>query len=210
MSARFISVEGVEGVGKTTCLDFVERYLLDAGVPVLRTREPGGSPNGERIRDLLLSNEIQDLPPIAELLLMFAARADHIANHILPALKAGTWVLTDRFTDSSFAYQGGGRGLDLAFIRSLESAVVGSLSVDRTFLLDLPPQQGRQRIGTRDLDRIEREGTDFFDRTRQVFLDRAASDPARFRVVDARASIEGVNVQLAAHLDELLEHMSAG
>ena len=135
---------------------------------------------------------------------MFAARADHIRNTIAPALAAGTWVVSDRFTDSSFAYQGGGRGMDTGMIAQLERWTVAEVNVDRTFLLDLPPETGLARIAGRETDRIEAEDAAFFERTRAAFLDRAAADPSRFIVVDAGQSAEAVNTELLRHLDALL------
>ena len=201
---RFITVEGVEGVGKSTCISTIVASLEAAGLAVCQTREPGGSPNAERIRDLLLSRDTQALPDIAELLLMFAARADHVRNTIEPALDSGTWVVSDRFTDSSFAYQGGGRGLDFAMIGQLESWVAADVPVDCTFLLDLPPETGRDRIGRRDLDRIEAEDLRFFHRTRAAFLARAEADPGRFVIVDASQTQAFVAEELERHLAHLV------
>lgn len=201
---RFITVEGVEGVGKSTCISTIVGRLERAGLAVCQTREPGGSPNAERIRDLLLSRDTRDLPDVAELLLMFAARADHIHNTIAPALAAGTWVVSDRFTDSSFAYQGGGRGLSVAMISQLESWVAAEMPVDCTFLLDLSPETAQTRIGSRDLDRIEAEDLGFFHRTRAAFLARAEADPERFVIVDAGQTQLLVAQALERHLDAIL------
>ena len=204
MTGRLITIEGVEGVGKSTCIATIVARIERAGLPVCQTREPGGSPNAERIRDLLLSRDTTRLPHLAELLLMFAARADHIRNTIAPALAAGIWVVSDRFTDSSFAYQGGGRGMDTGMIAQLERWTVAEVNVDRTFLLDLPPETGFARISGRETDRIEAEDVAFFERTRAAFLDREAADPSRFIVVDAGQTAEAGNTELLRHLDALL------
>ena len=204
MSGKVITVEGVEGVGKSTCIQTIVGCAERAGLEVVQTREPGGSPNAERIREHLLSRETSGLPDLAELLLMFAARCDHIENTIRPALDRGCWVVSDRFTDSSFAYQGGGRGIDAGVIETLESWVVAGLRVDRTFLLDLPPATGRERLGARELDRIEQEDAAFFNRTRDSFLSRARRDPRRFVVVDASQTPEAVNAELEHHMRDLL------
>jgi dTMP kinase len=186
MHPRFVSLEGGEGAGKTTVLEALRAELQSGGDEVVCTREPGGTPLAERIRGLLLDPAHE--PPAAEteLLLMFAARAQHVRETILPALERGAWVVSDRFTDSSYAYQGGGRGLDAAFIATLERAVVG-LQPGLTLLLDLGVVEGRERTRGRDLypDRIEREHDAFFERVRDAFLARAASQPERIRVLDA-------------------------
>ena len=191
MHPRFVSLEGGEGAGKTTVLEALRAELQAGGDEVVCTREPGGTPLAERIRELLLDPSHE--PPAAEteLLLMFAARAQHVRETILPALARGAWVLSDRFTDSSHAYQGGGRGLDASLIDTLERSVVG-IRPGLTLLLDLGVDEGRERTRGRDLvaggngpDRIEREQDAFFERVRNTFLERAKADPARMRVVDA-------------------------
>jgi dTMP kinase len=183
---RFVSLEGGEGAGKTTVLVALRGALQAAGNEVVSTREPGGTPLAERIRALLLDPAHEPPAAEAELLLMFAARAQHVRETILPALERGAWVVSDRFTDSSYAYQGGGRGLDAAFIATLERAVVG-LQPGLTLLLDLGVVEGRERTRGRDLypDRIEREHDAFFERVRDAFLARAAAQPERIRVLDA-------------------------
>lgn len=197
---RFVSLEGGEGAGKTTVLNALREALLQEGREVVSTREPGGTPLAEQIRELLLNVPVggpgHERPahekPAAEteLLLMFAARAQHVRETILPALERGAWVISDRFTDSSYAYQGGGRGLDIEFIAELERRVVG-LQPGLTLLLDLGVAQGRERTRGRDLafgngpDRIERERDDFFENVRRAFLARARAEPERVRVVDA-------------------------
>lgn len=183
---RFVSLEGGEGAGKTTVLGVLRRELAAAGGEVVVTREPGGTPLAETIRSLLLDPAHEPAAPETELLLMFAARAQHVRETIRPALDRGAWVLCDRFTDSSFAYQGGGRGLEPGLIETLERAVVG-LRPGLTILLDLDVAVGRERTRGRDLvpDRIERERDGFFERVRASYLARAAAEPGRFRVVDA-------------------------
>jgi dTMP kinase len=183
---RFVSLEGGEGAGKTTVLDALRDALAAGGDEVVCTREPGGTPLAEMIRGLLLDPAHEPAAAETELLLMFAARAQHVRETILPALERGAWVLCDRFTDSSFAYQGGGRGLDAGFIAELERQVVG-VRPGLTLLLDLPVAQGRARVRGRDgtPDRIEAEHDGFFERVRAAFLARAQAEPARFRVVDA-------------------------
>jgi dTMP kinase len=183
---RFVSLEGGEGAGKTTVLNALREALLRDGREVVSTREPGGTPLAERIRELLLNPEGERIAAETELLLMFASRAQHVRETVLPALERGAWVISDRFTDSSYAYQGGGRGLDLGFIAELERRVVG-IRPGLTLLLDLGVSQGRERTLGRDLypDRIERERDDFFERVRAGFLARARAEPARVRVIDA-------------------------
>jgi dTMP kinase len=198
---RFVSLEGGEGAGKTTVLEALRAELQSGGDEVVCTREPGGTPLAERIRGLLLDPSHE--PPAAEteLLLMFAARAQHVRETILPALERGAWVVSDRFTDSSYAYQGGGRGLDTAFIETLERAVVG-VQPGLTLLLDLGVVEGRERTRGRDLypDRIEREHDAFFERVRDTFLARAAAQPERIRVLDATRPAAEVAAEAVALL----------
>jgi dTMP kinase len=195
---RFVSLEGGEGAGKTTVMEALRVSLQRDGFEVVCTREPGGTPLAEQIRGLLLDTRHE--PPAAEteLLLMFAARAQHVREAILPALERGAWVISDRFTDSSYAYQGGGRGLDMAFIAELERRVVG-LQPGLTLLLDLGVGAGRERTRGRDQaaggngpDRIEREHDAFFERVRATFLARAAVEPRRIRVIDAARPADAV------------------
>ncbi len=208
---RFITLEGGEGAGKTTVLGALRDTLQQSGFEVISTREPGGTPLAEQIRELLLTPGHEKPAAETELLLMFAARAQHVRETILPALDRGAWVLCDRFTDSSYAYQGGGRGLDLGFIAELESRVVG-LKPGLTLLLDLGVAQGRERTRGRDLmfgqyvpDRIERERDEFFERVRGVFLSRARAEPSRIRVVDATQSAAEVAADAAAILRMFIE-----
>ena len=204
MTGQLITLEGGEGVGKTTNLAFIERYFDDRGIPLLRTREPGGTPLGENIRELLLQGDAMDLK--AELLLVFAARAQHVAAVIRPALSVGTWVLSDRFTDASYAYQGGGRGLSLEMIETLERWVQDMLQPDLTLLLDLPVETGMARAKDRGRpDRFESEQLDFFERVRVAYVGRAKAYPQRFRRIDASQALETVQAEIKSHLDAFLE-----
>ena len=203
---RFVTLEGGEGAGKTTVLDALADALRADGCEVVLTREPGGTPLAELIRGLLLSRDHEPPAPVTELLLMFAARAQHVAHTIRPALERGAWVLSDRFTDSSFAYQGGGRGLSKDFIARLEHDAVG-IAPGLTLLLDLPVGQGRERARGRDAapggngpDRIESEHDAFFERVRAAFRARADADPQRFRVIDASAPAQSVAEAAVAQL----------
>lgn len=182
---RFITVEGIEGAGKSTNLGFVANELRRAGHVVIETREPGGTGLGERIREILLGSDFR-VTPLAELLLMFAARAAHVDEVIRPALDSGKWVVCDRFTDASHAYQGGGRGLSADTIRSLARIVQGELHPDLTLLLDVPLaiSAGRQ-AGRVKQDRFEQESGEFFRRVRQAYLELAAREPGRIRLIDA-------------------------
>jgi dTMP kinase len=206
---RFVSIEGGEGAGKTTVISALRASLQGDGREVLSTREPGGTPLAERIRKLLLNADEAGATsePVAaetELLLMFAARAQHLRETIVPALERGAWVISDRFTDSSYAYQGGGRGLDPSFIAELEQRVV-TVQPSLTLLLDIGVDAGRERTRGRDLafggpDRIERERDDFFERVRATFQARAAAEPRRIRVVDATRPADEVAADAVAHL----------
>lgn len=201
---RFITVEGIEGVGKSTNLGFVANELRRAGHAVVETREPGGTSLGERIRDLLLGPETR-ITPLTELLLMFAARATHLDEVIRPALSSGKWVVCDRFTDASYAYQGGGRGLPATTINALATVVQGDLRPDLTLLLDAPLQVSAERqAGRGRRDRFEQETTEFFQRVRQAYLDLAARDPARIRLIDAGRPLADVQEDIRRVLAELL------
>lgn len=203
---RFITLEGGEGVGKSTNLAFVANLLEAEGLDVQRTREPGGTPLAERVRGVIVSNSAETVPPMAELLLIFAARALHIEGCIRPALEAGRWVLCDRFTDASYAYQGAGRGLGDGPVRWLEEQVQGGLRPDLTLLLDADPAIGLARAGARGAaDRFERERLEFFERVRAGYLARAAADPGRFRVIDASRPLEAVQYDLTHHVKHFLE-----
>jgi dTMP kinase len=206
MKGRFITVEGVEGAGKSTSLDFLQSLVEGAGKRVERTREPGGTPLGEEIRALLLAHRQEGMDETTELLLMFAARSEHLARRIRPALARGDWVLCDRFTDASYAYQGGGRGLARARIGQLEAYVQGDLRPDLTLLLDLPVEQGLARAGKRSApDRFESEAARFFRQVRAEYLRIAEAEPHRVRVVDAAPAPAVVQAQLEAALRPLLE-----
>lgn len=202
---RLLTLEGGEGAGKSTVLRVLREALLADGCEVVSTREPGGTPLAERIRALLLAAGDEPVYPPTELLLMFAARAQHVQHVVLPALARGAWVISDRFTDSSYAYQGAARGMPLDFIAELERRAVG-IEPGLTLLLDLEVTHARERTRGRDLldgaspDRIERERDEFFERVRAGFLQRASAHPARFRVIDASADVETVAAAALAAL----------
>jgi dTMP kinase len=203
---RFITLEGVEGAGKTTQLAVTRRCLEDKDIRVIATREPGGSPIGERIRALLLDPSCKGMATDAELLLMFAARAEHIAKTIRPALEQGIWVLCDRFTDATYAYQGGGRGVDPARIAFLEDSVQGSLRPDLTLLLDLPVARGLERAGKRSApDRFESESQRFFEAVREAYLAISESQPQRVRLIDASPPLEQVSEQVRSAVATFVE-----
>lgn len=201
MQGKFITVEGIEGVGKTTNIAFIKRHLETAGKDVVVTREPGGTPLGEAIRKLLLDASYTGMDSTCELQLMFAARAEHLARVVKPALAQGQWVLCDRFTDATYAYQGGGRGIDQKVIEQLETLVQGDFRPDITLLLDVPVDIGLARAGQRgELDRFEQEQVEFFERVRAAYLVMAGDFPERYRVIDASQPLEQVQQQLAAVL----------
>jgi dTMP kinase len=203
MQARFITVEGIEVVGKSTHMAFIQKWLEARGVKVETSREPGGTPLAEQIRDLLLSPRTESMPEMAELLMMFAARSVHLENRIRPALKQGRWLLCDRFTDATFAYQGSGRGMDTARIAELEETVQGSLRPHLTLLLDAPVEVGLGRARARgEADRFEQEAVEFFRRVRQGYLARAQADPGRVKIVDASGSLEQVQAELVVVLEK--------
>lgn len=206
-TAKFLTLEGVEGVGKTTNIAFIADYLKQAGKSVVTTREPGGTAIAEHIRGLLLNHHDETLCNESELLLMFAARAQHINEVIKPALNSGHWVVCDRFTDATYAYQGGGRHFDMGDIAWIEQFVQKGLTPDKTVLLDLSVELGLKRAASRsEPDRFESEKQAFFEDVRGVYLSRAAAEPNRFCVVDASQSLEQVQQSIASHLDELLAH----
>ena len=207
MSGRFVTVDGGEGAGKSTQMESIREYLERRGYRVVMTREPGGTSLGEEIRALLLGHREWGMTLAAETLLMFAARAEHLERVIRPALATGCWVLCDRFTDATYAYQGGGRGLPLERIAVLEDWVQGELRPDLTLLLDVPVATGLMRAGRRSVaDRFEREDVDFFERVRAIYLERAAREPDRYRVVDASQSIKAVRAEVETMLAEWLEN----
>jgi len=202
---QFITVEGTEGVGKSTNMAFIETWLREAGKELIITREPGGTALGEKLRGVLLDAKEQSMCDDTELLLMFAARAQHIKEVIQPALDAGKWVLCDRFTDSTYAYQGGGRGISMARIADLEQWVQGDLRPDMTFVLDLPIDVGLERAGKRSApDRFELEKHDFFNKVRDTFLARAAAQPERYQVIDAAPTVEVVQKSIQTVLEKMV------
>ena len=202
----FITIEGIEGVGKTTNIEFIKTCLRERSLDFVVTREPGGTPLAEQIRALFLNPDQETVSSDAELLLIFAARAQHLQQVIKPALDEGKVVLCDRFTDATYAYQGGGRGLPMTRIAELEQMIQGDLRPDLTLLLDVPVALGLQRAAKRgELDRMEQEQADFFDRVRQTYLDRAAVESARFRVVDASVELEQVQQVIKQHLNDVLD-----
>jgi len=203
---KFITVEGIEGAGKSSNLSFIQRFLEAAGKQVVFTREPGGTPLGEEVRDLLLGHKHTGMADDTELLLMFGARAEHLASVISPALESGKWVLCDRFTDASYAYQGGGRGIARDRIRVLEQWVQGRLRPDLTLLLDLPVDMGLERAEKRsEPDRFEREADAFFGRVRDAYLQIAADEPERVRLVDASLPLPQVQAQIATAVERLID-----
>ena len=201
MKGKFITVEGIEGVGKTTNIDFIHQQLQAAGRDVVLTREPGGTPLAEAIRGLLLDPAYTGMDSTCELQLMFAARAEHLAKVVWPALDQGQWVLCDRFTDATYAYQGGGRGIDSGVIARLEELVQGDFRPDLTLLLDVPVEIGLARAGKRgSLDRFEQEKVEFFERVRNAYLEMAQRSTDRYRVIDASLPLNDVQNQIAATL----------
>lgn len=209
MTGRFLTFEGIEGVGKSTQLRRVAEWLAGQGVETVVTREPGGTPRAERLRRELLERDAEPMPVSCELLLMFAARASHLANLVVPAVARGAWVLCDRFTDATYAYQGGGRGVDKRHIDALVSIVHPQVQPHLTVLLDAPVETGlrraKQRAGGAARDRFEVERLEFFERVRACYLDRATSDPERIRVVDALGSEEQVEARIRDIVAPLLE-----
>ena len=213
MSSRglFITVEGGEGVGKSTNMAFLEDYLRAQGVDLMVTREPGGTRLGEDIREMLLRVRDEQVCPMTELLLIFAARAQHLNERIEPALAVGKWVLCDRFTDATYAYQSGGRGVDVDIVRRLEELVQGSLRPNYTLLLDAPVSTGMARArGRGELDRFEQEAIDFFERVRETYLQLAQGSTDRYRIIDASVPLEAVQRQLTAVCRELVPGADAG
>lgn len=210
VKGRFITIEGGEGVGKSTVITTVQQVLEEAGLRVVVTREPGGTPLAESIRELVLAPREEAMPEEAELLLLFAARAVHLANCIRPALERGDWVLCDRFTDATYAYQGAGRGLDVQRIAELESEVQRGLKPDCTLLLDAPVEVGMARARDRsDPDRFEREAAAFFERVRRAYRERARQEPDRFRVIDAAQPLAEVQARVREAVTGFLRRSGA-
>jgi dTMP kinase len=202
---KFITLEGGEGVGKTTNLSFIKDYLQQQGLSVTVTREPGGTVLAEKIRQLVLDKDSEHMGDTTELLLMFAARAQHIQHVIAPALAQGQWVLCDRFTDATYAYQGGGRGLSIETIALLEQLVQGELRPDLTLLLDAPIEIGMERAQKRGVfDRFEEEKISFFTRVREMYLSRAAQQPARIKIVQSHQSLANVQQEIIAVLKQFI------
>ena len=205
MTGKFITVEGIEGAGKTTCMQVVTEVIEHQGINAIHTREPGGTVLGEDLRSLLLGHKHTGMSDDAELLMMFAARAEHIAQKIQPALDDGKWVLCDRFTDATYAYQGYGRRIPLEKIAGLENWVQGELRPDLTLLMDLPVEVGMERAGKRSApDRFESEAWDFFERIRQGYLSIAAEQPSRVKVIDASQDLPDVQAQVRVAIEDFV------
>ncbi len=206
MRGKFITLEGGEGAGKSTNLRYIQAWLETHGIEVVITREPGGTELGEKIRGLLLDKSNQTMTADTELLLMFAARAQHIQQLIQPALMQGKWVISDRFTDASYAYQGAARGLGFERIAVIEQWVQQGFAPDCTFVFDLPIEVGMNRVRARggEIDRFEQEQANFFDTVRQAYLQRANLAPARYRVLNAAQSLEQVQMDIAQALRGLI------
>lgn len=204
-NGKFITLEGSEGAGKSTNIAFIADYLQNKGIDVIVTREPGGTDIGEQIREVLLNKANTAMHEDTELLLMFAARAQHIREKILPALNAGKWVISDRFTDASYAYQGAARHMGFERIAEIENWVQQGFAPDCTFVMDLPIEIGMQRVKNRggDGDRFEDEQKAFFETVRKAYLQRAEMAPERYSVIDASQALENVQVQLTKVLDSL-------
>lgn len=203
---KFITIEGVEGVGKSTNVGFVATYLREHGQTVLATREPGGTPVAEQIREVLLHSPDGSVSDVCELLLMFAARASHLEELIIPALDRGEWVVCDRFTDASYAYQGGGRGLPDEDIAALEALVQGQLRPDLTLLLNTSREVTTERRAARGVtDRFEAEQNAFFDRVQAKYCERAAEEPTRMKLIDASGNLADVQQRLAAEVDLFID-----
>ncbi|WP_226703025.1 dTMP kinase [Microbulbifer elongatus] len=203
-SGKFITLEGGEGVGKSTNLRFITEWLERQGIEFVQTREPGGTPLAEQLRTLLLEKREESVDPTAELLMVFAARAQHLNQVIKPALADGKWVICDRFTDATYAYQGGGRGLDRAMIGELEQLVQGDLRPDRVLLLDLDPKIGLQRAAaTGEADRFESEQAAFFRKVRAAYRARAEAAPDRYALIDASLPLQDVQAHLARELEAI-------
>lgn len=209
MSSAFVTLEGLEGVGKSTNLTYLEQLLVAAGEKVVVTREPGGTPLGEQIRAWVLAGDHARLSAEVEALLMFAARAQHLDEVIRPALARGAWVLCDRFTDATIAYQGGGRGAAVDLLEKLKQTVQRDLEPDLTLLFDAPVEVGFERIANRAHDHFEREDRAFFDRVRTTYLELAERYPERIKRLDAAQPLDIVQRELSGHLSELLQRTTA-
>lgn len=206
MRGKFIVLEGVEGAGKSTNLAFIQRWLLHRGFEVLTTREPGGTPIGEQIRAILLNPDNRSMCVDTEALLMFAARAQHVVEKIKPALTHGQWVISDRFVDASYAYQGVARGMPFERLDALAAWTLQGFHADMTFIFDLPPEVGMARVTARGegKDRFEQEDLSFFERVRQAYLARAAQAPERYAIIDAAQPLPEVQRQIEQVLERLI------
>ena len=201
----FITLEGIEGAGKSTVIDFIENFITSSGYDVVKTREPGGTAIGEQIREILLNKNNDKLTDDTELLLIFAARAQHLSEIILPNLTSNKIILCDRFIDASYAYQGAGRGIEQSKINLLENWVMPDIKPDLTFLLDLDPKIAFERRNKRsDADRFESEDIHFFEKIRQYYLERAENEPERFRVINSELSLEDVQEQIKNILKDMV------
>lgn len=201
MRGKFISLEGGEGSGKTTAIHFIQEWLESQAIPYVMTREPGGTPLAEDIRQLILSPREEDVNDTTELLLVFAARAQHLAEKICPALEKGIWVISDRFLDSSYVYQGKARGGDTSVLDQLSEWVVRENKPDATLLLDISVEQGQERVQQRKhQDRLDKESADFHQKVRDGFLERAAIEPERVKIIDASLPLDAVKAQIETQL----------
>lgn len=211
MRGKFLTIEGTEGVGKTTNIEFIRQWLVANQISFVNTREPGGTPLAEEIREVLLSNRDEKVCSKAELLMMFAGRAQHIDQVIEPQLAKGNWVLCDRFTDATYAYQGAGREMGNELIAKLETMVQGNMRPDITLILDVPVELGLERAGKRsEPDRFELEKTVFFNRVRQAYLGMAKNNPQRYKIIDATQSLDFVQQQIADILNSFLQQNQNG
>jgi dTMP kinase len=211
MRGKFLTIEGTEGVGKTTNIEFIKQWLDGNQISFVSTREPGGTPLAEEIREVLLCNRNEKVCSKAELLMMFAGRAQHIDQVIEPHLARGNWVLCDRFTDATYAYQGAGREMGSELIAQLETMVQGSMRPDLTLILDVPVELGLERAGKRsEPDRFELEKNDFFNRVRQAYLRMAENNPQRYKIIDASLSLDDVQQQIADNLSRFLQDNQNG
>jgi len=206
MAGKFLTLEGTEGAGKSTNLSFIKEWLTQQGIEVITTREPGGTEIGEAVRGILLNQDYTAMHEDTELLLMFAARAQHLREKILPALAEGKWVISDRFTDASYAYQGAARGMGFERIAEIEQWVQQGTQPDTTFVFDLPIEIGMARVAARggETDRFEQEKHDFFEKVRGAYLTRAEQAPQRYQVLDASQSLENVQAAITTRLQQLL------
>jgi dTMP kinase len=205
-AGKFITLEGTEGAGKSTNLSFIEDWLSNQNIEVVTTREPGGTQIGEAVREILLNTKHTEMTPETELMLMFSARNQHIQEKIIPALKAGKWVVSDRFTDASYAYQGAARGIEYQRISELEQWVQQGFHPDMTFVFDLSIEEGMKRVKSRGekTDRFEQEQKDFFEKVRKSYLHRASQSPKKYTVLDASNSLNRVQQQIEQTLKELI------